>query len=155
MPEWFRRFTWCTNQGTAIIGLCKEIVVLNAIKFLKVYHFVCLKIVLQNKIPIEWPIKPFYGNFDGAGDGNRTHTTSLEGWSSTTKLHLQICHSFKSTHILYLVPWPFVKRRLGIAEDASVLQLHFVGNNGIVVKRYPQSIPEKRFADASERKETL
>ena len=25
----------------------------------------------------------------GADDGNRTHTTSLEGWSSTTKLHLQ------------------------------------------------------------------
>ena len=23
----------------------------------------------------------------GAGDGNRTHTTSLEGWSSTTELH--------------------------------------------------------------------
>ena len=28
--------------------------------------------------------------FFGAGDGNRTHTTSLEGWSSTTKLHLHI-----------------------------------------------------------------
>ena len=23
----------------------------------------------------------------GAGDGNRTHTTSLEGWGSTTELH--------------------------------------------------------------------
>ncbi len=23
----------------------------------------------------------------GAGDGNRTHMTSLEGWSSTTELH--------------------------------------------------------------------
>ncbi len=26
----------------------------------------------------------------GAGDGNRTHTTSLEGWSSTTELHPQL-----------------------------------------------------------------
>ena len=29
------------------------------------------------------------GNF-GAGDGNRTHTTSLEGWGSTIELHPQI-----------------------------------------------------------------
>ena len=27
----------------------------------------------------------------GAGDGNRTHTTSLEGWGSTTELHPQMC----------------------------------------------------------------
>ena len=27
---------------------------------------------------------------DGAGDGNRTHTTSLEGWGSTTELHPHI-----------------------------------------------------------------
>ncbi len=26
---------------------------------------------------------------DGAGDGNRTHVTSLEGWSSTIELHPQ------------------------------------------------------------------
>ncbi len=26
----------------------------------------------------------------GAGDGNRTHTTSLEGWGSTTELHPQL-----------------------------------------------------------------
>ena len=29
----------------------------------------------------------------GAGDGNRTHTTSLEGWGSTTELHPQMCCS--------------------------------------------------------------
>ena len=28
----------------------------------------------------------------GAGDGNRTHTTSLEGWGSTTELHPRIRH---------------------------------------------------------------
>ena len=27
---------------------------------------------------------------NGAGDGSRTHTTSLEGWNSTAKLHPQI-----------------------------------------------------------------
>ena len=26
----------------------------------------------------------------GAGDGNRTHVVSLEGWSSTIELHLQV-----------------------------------------------------------------
>ena len=26
-------------------------------------------------------------NFNGAGDGNRTHATSLEGWGSTIELH--------------------------------------------------------------------
>ena len=26
-------------------------------------------------------------NNNGAGDGNRTHTTSLEGWGSTIELH--------------------------------------------------------------------
>ena len=29
--------------------------------------------------------------FAGAGDGNRTHVTSLEGWSSTIELHPQGC----------------------------------------------------------------
>ena len=28
----------------------------------------------------------------GAGDGNRTHVISLEGWSSTIELHPQIFH---------------------------------------------------------------
>ena len=27
--------------------------------------------------------------FSGAGDGSRTHTTSLEGWDSTAELHPQ------------------------------------------------------------------
>ena|GEM_PF-3967011 len=35
-----------------------------------------------------------------AGDGDRTHTTSLEGWDSTIELHphfrLSICKDFKS-----------------------------------------------------------
>ena len=38
----------------------------------------------------EKPIKPLISlvkNDVGAGDGNRTHVTSLEGWSSTIELH--------------------------------------------------------------------
>ena len=27
----------------------------------------------------------------GAGDGNRTHTASLEGWNSTIELHPHLC----------------------------------------------------------------
>jgi hypothetical protein len=33
-------------------------------------------------------IRLSYGRiFNGAGDGNRTHTASLEGWNSTIELH--------------------------------------------------------------------
>ena len=32
----------------------------------------------------------YWRTYYGAGDGNRTHTTSLEGWNSTTKLHPRI-----------------------------------------------------------------
>ena len=31
-----------------------------------------------------------FGGKAGAGDGNRTHVTSLEGWSSTIELHPQV-----------------------------------------------------------------
>ena len=41
---------------------------------------------------------------DGAGDGNRTHTTSLEGWDSTIELHphqsLRLCDACKFYHKL-------------------------------------------------------
>ena len=34
-----------------------------------------------------------YWRIFGAGDGNRTHATSLEGWDSTIELHPHIaCH---------------------------------------------------------------
>ena len=35
-------------------------------------------------------VSPFASFLHGAGEGNRTLTTSLEGWSSTTELHPQI-----------------------------------------------------------------
>ena len=34
--------------------------------------------------------------FNGAGDGNRTHATSLEGWNSTIELHPQVFIRFLS-----------------------------------------------------------
>ena len=37
---------------------------------------------------VRFPPSSYHEN--GAGDGNRTHTTSLEGWGSTTELHLRI-----------------------------------------------------------------
>ncbi len=39
---------------------------------------------------LQAPVCPIRTVF-GAGDGNRTHTTSLEGWGSTTELHPQMC----------------------------------------------------------------
>ena len=35
-------------------------------------------------------VDEFHRNSSGAGDGNRTHTTSLEGWNSTIELHPHI-----------------------------------------------------------------
>ncbi len=40
----------------------------------------------------------------GAGDGNRTHTTSLEGWDSAIELHPHFTAGFIVTY-----PLPFVK----------------------------------------------
>ena len=38
-----------------------------------------------------WCTKLFNNLNNGAGDGNRTHATSLEGWGSTIELHPHIC----------------------------------------------------------------
>ena len=37
--------------------------------------------------PVRLPVPPPRQIFYGAGDGNRTHVISLEGWSSTIELH--------------------------------------------------------------------
>ncbi len=41
---------------------------------------------------------------NGAGDGNRTHATSLEGWSSTIELHPQI-YMVGTTRFEHATPW--------------------------------------------------
>ena len=38
-------------------------------------------------------IFPLLRAFVGAGDGNRTHATSLEGWCSTIELHPRTFHN--------------------------------------------------------------
>ena len=38
----------------------------------------------------------------GAGDGNRTHTTSLEGWGSTTELHPHETPPYSSAALLII-----------------------------------------------------
>ena len=40
--------------------------------------------------PLRLPVPPPRQQFTGAGDGNRTHVTSLEGWGSTIELHPQV-----------------------------------------------------------------
>ena len=45
----------------------------------------------------------------GAGDGNRTHTTSLEGWGSTTELHPHVEQRKLFYHINLQMSIPFPK----------------------------------------------
>ena len=51
----------------------------------------------------------------GAGDGNRTHTTSLEGWGSTTELHPQMC--FTAWIIIPHVPADVKYQFLGFCKN--------------------------------------
>ncbi len=44
-------------------------------------------------------------DINGAGDGNRTHATSLEGWSSTIELHPQLKYMVGKTGFEPATPW--------------------------------------------------
>ena len=48
---------------------------------------------LRIRSPLLYPAE-LQAHIIGAGDGNRTHATSLEGWNSTTELHPHIWNSF-------------------------------------------------------------
>jgi hypothetical protein len=48
--------------------------------------FLARSYTTKNEQPFWLPVS--YKSY-GAGDGNRTHATSLEGWSSTIELHPQ------------------------------------------------------------------
>jgi hypothetical protein len=48
---------------------------------------------LRIRSPLLYPTELQAQN--GAGDGNRTHTTSLEGWNSTIELHPHIMPTIK------------------------------------------------------------
>ncbi len=45
-------------------------------------------------------------NRNGAGDGNRTHVASLEGWNSTIELHPQSNSALQAYHISSLLSTP-------------------------------------------------
>ena len=59
-----------------------------------------------------------YRRISGAGDGNRTHTTSLEGWDSTIELHPQFNNAsyFNINHIfcqhIFMVYFYFLANRV-------------------------------------------
>ena len=78
---------------------------------------------LSGSIPILHKIKKrrrMSSLFYGAGDGNRTHTTSLVGWSSTTKLHLHIfCHYQVAEIIIYFLSL-FVNRYLAYCQFTAI-----------------------------------
>jgi hypothetical protein len=40
---------------------------------------------------------------NGAGDGNRTHTASLEGWNSTIELHPQLTADEVKVYHIFVV----------------------------------------------------
>ena len=46
----------------------------------------------------------------GAGDGNRTHVTSLEGWNSTIELHPQVQRRSLATSVIIPKEGAFVNR---------------------------------------------
>ena len=50
-----------------------------------------------------------YWRIRGASDGNRTHTTSLEGWSSTTELHSHISGEFNYSTVQWQLSRPNIK----------------------------------------------
>ena len=52
----------------------------------------------------------------GAGDGNRTHVTSLEGWNSTIELHPQVQRRSLATSVIIPKEGPFVNRFSQIAR---------------------------------------
>ena len=52
----------------------------------------------------------------GAGDGNRTHVTSLEGWNSTIELHPQVQRRSLATSVIIPKEGAFVNRFSQIAR---------------------------------------
>ena len=88
-PTAFRATTWRSNQlsYTHQIFICKKVARLERLE-LPTY-------CLEGSCSIRLSYKRIEKN--GAGDGNRTHATSLEGWNSTIELHSQIfCWLFAS-----------------------------------------------------------
>ena len=84
-PTTSRATTWRSNQLSYIHHLLARLKGLEPLTY-----------CLEGSCSIQLSYKRIY--FLGAGDGNRTHTTSLEGWDSTIELHP---HRFATLTIIY------------------------------------------------------
>ena len=52
-----------------------------------------------------YPAELLGHNKNGAGDGNRTHVTSLEGWRSTIELHPHVRYMVGAAGFEPATPW--------------------------------------------------
>ena len=67
---------------------------------------------LRIRSPLLYPAE-LLALINGAGDGNRTHTASLEGWNSTIELHPRI---YQRT-MYYITKTPVCKGDNGIINS--------------------------------------
>ena len=79
-PTTSRATTWHSNQLSYTHHISLKNRLLARLKGLEP-----LALCLEGRCSIQLS----YRRVDGAGDGNRTHATSLEGWGSTIELHPQ------------------------------------------------------------------
>lgn len=75
-------------------------------------------------------IFPLLRAFVGAGDGNRTHAASLEGWNSTIELH---------PHAIYTTP-----KNNSTIEEKSQRFLRYIAT--IFVRSFPDSTKAQQYA---------
>ena len=57
-------------------------------------------------------------SLDGAGDGNRTHVTSLEGWSSAIELHPP------ASVVGFISPPEAAKQKSGAVDEIRTRDIH-------------------------------
>ena len=79
-PTTSRATTWRSNQLSYIHHIMARLKGLEPLTY-----------CLEGSCSIQLSYKRIIIKLAGAGDGNRTHTTSLEGWDSTIELHPHGC----------------------------------------------------------------
>ena len=86
-PTTSRATTWRSNQLSYIHHILARLKGLEPLTY-----------CLEGSCSIQLSYKRIIIKLAGAGDGNRTHTTSLEGWDSTIELHP---HTFATLTIIH------------------------------------------------------
>ena len=71
-----------------------------------------------------------YRRISGAGDGNRTHAASLEGWNSTIELHPHMRASRELTMIIIANEFRIVNTFFKVLGNLFIV---FVSNNGYCI----------------------